>query len=90
MDLSEVSMKNIFLLAVGGIMTFTILNFHFILFDDSVKVLQKTGLRLDHTFVDARGSKALKILLMPDLIGAGFKDALKDAERELDKNNPTR
>lgn len=83
-------MKNLFILALMGGAAFAVLNFHIILFDDSIKVLQKTGLRFEHTFVDARGNNALKMLLMPDLIGAGFKDVLKEVEQEIDKNTKTR
>ncbi|MDH4319536.1 MAG: hypothetical protein OEV64_14205 [Desulfobulbaceae bacterium] len=79
-------MKNLVILALMAGAAFGVLNFHFILFDDSVKVLQKSGLRMEHTFVDARGNKALKLLLMPDLIAAGFKDALREVEQEVDKH----
>lgn len=53
------------------------LNYHFILLDDNLKVLKKTELTLEDTFVDARGAKKLKLLLKPALIEAGLKDALK-------------
>ena len=54
-----------------------LLNFHFILFDNSLKVLKKEKLTLDDTFVDARGAKKLKLLTNPDLVRAGIKDLIK-------------
>lgn len=57
------------------------LNFHFILLDDSLKVLKKTEMTLEDTFVDARGSKKLKLLLRPALMEAGIKDYLEKEKK---------
>ncbi|GBC59913.1 hypothetical protein DENIS_0855 [Desulfonema ishimotonii] len=79
-------MKNLIIVLVilGGI-TFGALNYHFILFDDSLKVLKKADLTLDSTFVDARGAGKLKLLLNPALIEAGFKDLVRQHEDEKKK-----
>lgn len=53
------------------------LNFHFILLDDQLKILKKTGMTLEDTFIDARGPKKFKLLLRPALVEAGIKEALK-------------
>lgn len=51
--------------------------YHFILFNNSVKVLKKVELTSEDTFIDARGAKALKLLFKPSLAKAGFKDLVK-------------
>ena len=68
--------KTIGLIIIVGIIL-GLLNFHFILFDNSLKVLKKEKLTLDDTFVDARGVKKLKLLTNPDLVRAGIKDLIK-------------
>lgn len=73
---------------IVGALFFGALNFHVILFDDSLKILKKTELKLEHTFVDARGSKLFNILLMPDLLQAGIRDLLNDANKKLDESMP--
>ncbi len=57
-----------------------LLSFHFVLLDDSMKILKKTGVRYEDTFVDARGAKKLELALKPDLIAAGIKDVMNQAE----------
>jgi len=64
-----------FLLVVGAL-TFGALNYHFILFDEGIKILQKTELTFEDTLVDARGAKKLQLLLKPALINAGIKEML--------------
>jgi hypothetical protein len=64
-------------LLILGLAAGAALNYHFILLDDNLKVLKKTGMTLEDTFVDARGNKRLKLLLKPALIEAGIKDALR-------------
>jgi len=54
-----------------------LLNFHFILFDNSIKILKKERPTFEDTFVDARGAKKLKLLTNPDLVRAGVKDLFK-------------
>jgi len=58
-------------------LTFGALNYHFILMDNSIKILQKVDLTFDNTFVNARGAKKYKLLLNPALVKAGIKDLLK-------------
>jgi hypothetical protein len=53
------------------------LNFHFILLDRSVKVLQKARFSFIDTFVDARGMNKVKLLAKPALVEAGIKEVLK-------------
>jgi hypothetical protein len=50
--------------------------FHFILLDSRIKVLTKSELTLDQTFVDARGAKKTRLFLNPALVKAGIKDLL--------------
>lgn len=67
----------IVIILVLGALGFGMINYHFILLDDSLKVLKKTEWTLDSTFVDARGNKKLKLVLNPALAEAGLKDLLK-------------
>jgi len=65
---------------VGGLLAFgAALNYHLILLDDDIRVLKKTDLTLDKTFVDARGAKKLKLVLDPSLVRAGVKELIRDA-----------
>ena len=71
-------MKNlIILIFFGCLVTIISMNYHFILFDDNLTVLRKNNQKLENTLVDARGTKAMQIVLMPDLLAAGLKDQLK-------------
>ncbi|MBW2672437.1 MAG: hypothetical protein JRD89_03335 [Deltaproteobacteria bacterium] len=70
------------ILAIGSILAFGVgLNYHFIRLDDDLKVLKKTELTFDKTFVEARGAKKIKLFLDPTLVKAGVKDLLKDIEK---------
>ncbi|MEN8200100.1 MAG: hypothetical protein ABFR63_08510 [Thermodesulfobacteriota bacterium] len=70
-------MKKIILaLVIAGAAGYGLLSYHFVLFDSSFKILKKTGVRYQDTFVDARGAKKLEIATKPDLIAAGIKDIL--------------
>jgi len=72
--------KVLVILVMGGLIAFgAALNYHFILMDGDIKVLKKTDLTLDKTFVDARGTKKLKLYLDPSLVRAGVKGLLRDA-----------
>ena len=51
-----------------------VLSYHFILMDSSVKVLKKTHMTLDDTFVNARGSKKAELFLNPELLKPGARD----------------
>ncbi len=75
----------IIMVIVLGALTFAMMNYHFILLDDSLKVLEKTEWTLDSTFVDARGTKKIKLLLNPALAKAGFRDLLKKEGISLEK-----
>jgi hypothetical protein len=68
--------KAFYVLLVAGALTFGALNYHFILFDEGIKILRKTELTFQDTFVDARGAKKLQLLFKPALIKAGIKDML--------------
>lgn len=74
-------MRNIVILLILFLAAgYALLNFHFILLDDSMKIIKKTGVRYEHTFVDARGAKKLELLTQPDLIKAGFNDVVRQVE----------
>ena len=60
-------------LALIGGAVFASLNYHFILFNDSLRIMEKYELGIQNTFVDARGAKALHIATRPDLVKAGIK-----------------
>ena len=70
-------MKKIMIIFIVVGIIFGLINFHFILLDNSLKILRKDKLSLDYTFVDARGVKKLKIIMNPVLIRAGIKDLVK-------------
>ena len=63
-------------LVIAGAAGYGLLSYHFVLLDSSLKILKKTGVRYENTFVDARGTKKLEIALQPDLIAAGINDVL--------------
>jgi hypothetical protein len=67
-------MKKILIVVIAAALALGALNFHFILTDSGPRVLQKTALTLEHTFVDARGAKKYKLLTTPALVKAGIKD----------------
>ncbi len=67
-------MKKLFFLIILAACAYGILNYHFILTDSSLKILKKTQMTLDDTFVDARGSKKAELLLNPALLKAGARD----------------
>ena len=78
-------MKNfIIVVMIIGSFLFILFNFHFVLTDDGLKVLTKTSLTLDSTFVDARGANKIKVLLNPALMKAGIKKALDDASKAIE------
>ncbi len=60
-----------------------LLSYHFILLDDTVKIIRKSNIGYENTFVDARGAKKLKMLLEPDLIEAGINDVLKQVDSSI-------
>lgn len=66
----------LYALLLAGALTVGALNYHFILLDDAIKILKKTEVTFEDTFVDARGSGKLQLLFKPALIKAGVKDML--------------
>ncbi len=78
--------KIVFMLIIAGIAGYGLLNYHYVLFDDSMKIIKKTGVRYENTFVDARGSKKLELILQPDLMEAGIQDVLNQVDKTIQKN----
>ena len=70
--------KILIVIVIGSVLVFGVLNYHFILTDKSIKVLKKADLTFDSTFVDARGTKKVKLYFNPALVKAGVKNLLKD------------
>ena len=68
------------ILVAGG---YGVLSYHFILFDKSIKILKKTNIAYENTFVDARGTKKFEIALQPDLIAAGINDVVGKVDRSI-------
>lgn len=68
--------KVLSLLLIAAVLTFGALSYHFILLNEGIKILRKTELTFEDTFVDARGAKKLQLLFKPALINAGIKDML--------------
>ena len=71
--------KLIILLVMAGALAYGALNYHFILMDNTVKVLKKEELTYQDTFVNARGEKKFILLLKPSLVKAGIKDVIYKA-----------
>ncbi len=67
-------------LVIAAAAGYGLLSYHFVLLDSSLKILKKTGVRYENTFVDARGAKKLELALKPDLVGAGINDILNKAD----------
>ena len=79
-------MKKVAIIAVIlAVLTFGALNYHFILMDSSIKLLKKTDLTYENTFVDARGAKKYKVYLNPALAKAGIKDLFEDESIKIGK-----
>ncbi len=75
--------KIIFMLIIAFVAGYGVLNYHYILLDDSMKIIRKTGIRYENTFIDARGSKKLDLLLKPDLVEAGIQDVLNQVDAAI-------
>ena len=73
--------KILIVIIIGGCLVFGALNYHFILTDKSIKVLKKVDLTFESTFVDARGTKKIKLYFNPTLVKAGVKDLFKDVDK---------
>ena len=80
-------MKKIIIgLAILAAAGYGLLSYHFVLLDSSLKILKKTNLAYEDTFVDARGAKMLELALKPDLIAAGINDVLGDVNKSMKKD----
>jgi hypothetical protein len=77
--------KLILMFGIAGAAAYGLLSYHFVVFDDKLTILKKTGLRFENTFVDARGIKKLEIALKPDLIAAGITDTVKQIDESIRK-----
>ena len=79
-------MKKITMLfIVAAIAGYGLLSYHFVLFDSSLKIMKKTGVRYENTFVDARGANKYKLALQPDLIAAGITDVVNQVDQSVNK-----
>jgi len=67
-------MKKIILMVIIAAVVYGALSYHVIFLDSSVKILKKTELTFDDTFVDARGEKKYTAFLNPALVKAGIKN----------------
>jgi len=67
-------MKKIIVIVVIAAVIYGALSYHVIFLESSVKILKKTELTFDNTFVDARGEKKYTAFLNPALVKAGIKD----------------
>lgn len=73
-------MKTIIVLVILAAAGYGVLSYHFVLFDSNLKILKKSGVRYENTFIDARGANKINLALKPDLIEAGIKDVLKQID----------
>jgi len=76
--------KVLLMLVVAAAAGYGILSYHFILFDDSLKILKKSAVRYENTFVDGRGGKKIGLLVKPDLLEAGIKDILSQVDNAIE------
>ncbi len=77
--------KIIVLLVIAAAAGYGLLSYHFVLLDDSLKILKKTQPRYENTFVDARGTKKLELALKPDLVAAGINDLTDHVDKSVKK-----
>ena len=73
--------KILLLLIIAGAAGYGLLSYHFILFDENLKILKKAEPTTANTFVDARGTKALEAAINPALVKAGIQDILKNLKK---------
>lgn len=72
--------KIIFALLILGAAGYGVLGYHFVLFDKSFKILKKSEVSYENTFVDARGAKKYELVLEPDLVAAGISDLISQID----------
>ncbi len=77
--------KIILMLVIAAAAGYGVLSYHFVLFDKTFKIIKKTGVRYEDTFVDARGAKKLELALKPDLIAAGINDVIAQVDGSIKK-----
>lgn len=77
--------KVILMLVIAAAAGYGVLSYHFVLFDNSLKILKKTDARYENTFVDARGTKKLELAFKSDLVGAGITDLLNQVDESIKK-----
>ena len=77
--------KIILMLVIAAAAGYGVLSYHFVLFDKTFKIIKKTGVRYENTFVDARGTKKLELALKPDLIAAGINDVIAQIDGAVKK-----
>jgi hypothetical protein len=77
--------KIILMLVVAAAAGYGLLSYHFVLFDNNLKIIKKTGIRYEDTFVDARGAKKLGLALKPELIAAGINDVIGQIDGSIKK-----
>ena len=73
-------------LVIAAAAGYGLLSYHFVLLDSSLKIIKKTGVRYENTFVDARGTKKIELALKPDLIAAGINDVLSQVDESIKKD----
>lgn len=78
--------KIIVILVIAAAAGYGLLSYHFVLFDSSLKILKKTDVRYENTFVDARGTKKLELALKPDLVAAGINNLIGEVDDTVKKN----
>ena len=77
--------KILIIFIIAGALVFGALNYHFILMDSSIKILEKADLAFENTFVDARGAKKVKFFLDPALVKSGIKNLVDDESINIGK-----
>ncbi len=75
--------KLLILLIFASALAFGVLNYHFILMDNGVKVLKKVEITFQDTFVNARGEEKIRLLLNPSLVKAGIKEVIYKARQSI-------
>lgn len=80
-------MKKILLvLIIAAAAGYGLLSYHFVVFDDSFKILKKSAVKYENTFVDARGAKKLELVMKPDLVAAGITDLVNQLDTSIEQN----
>ncbi len=78
--------KLLFVLIIAAGAGYGLMGYHFILFDNNLKILKKSNVKIANTFLDARGAKKFELALKPDLISAGISDVLIQIEGSIEES----